>query len=178
VRSGAKTAAPAPQDRSMWRLLLRRCHPDQGGSNELFVWAQSLRDFVGSDAPEEPPQRSSTRRDPSEARHHSTSSSADRIRLDADASFAGLTQRALRVAEELHDPYRTLLFLLADCVEVAPNERTLWRQQGQAATYRSLAALAYRADMSQSERIQLYKIAEQIGLRQRHVGHLIAKLDY
>jgi hypothetical protein len=33
-------------DKSMWRRLLSRTHPDAGGSHELFLWAGAVRDLV------------------------------------------------------------------------------------------------------------------------------------
>lgn len=35
---------PGPDDKRMWRQLLARCHPDAGGSEELFKWAQEQRE--------------------------------------------------------------------------------------------------------------------------------------
>lgn len=37
---------PEPNDSRMWRQLLARAHPDAGGSDELFVWAQSVREHM------------------------------------------------------------------------------------------------------------------------------------
>ena len=31
-----KTVAPPPTDKSMWRRLLMKVHPDQGGDDALF----------------------------------------------------------------------------------------------------------------------------------------------
>ena len=46
----ARIAPPAPPtDRRFWRLLLARAHPDHGGSEDLFVWCQNLREHVAGD---------------------------------------------------------------------------------------------------------------------------------
>lgn len=45
------TEIPPPDDHRMWRLLLARCHPDAGGSEELFKWAQELKEEVVSPGP-------------------------------------------------------------------------------------------------------------------------------
>jgi hypothetical protein len=158
----------------MWKRLLRATHPDSaGGSDDLFIWVENLRSYVLSDEPEEPPRR--YRRDP--PRHHSTTSAGDRIPFDDAAPFADLTHEALRLAEDVPDPFSGLLRLLRDCVEAGPSDPTLWRMQGQGATYRSLAAAAYRANMSKQERVRWYRIAEWLNLSQRHVGHILSRLS-
>ncbi len=40
----ARTLAPPPTDRAMWRRLLALCHPDGHGDHALFVWASALRE--------------------------------------------------------------------------------------------------------------------------------------
>src|SRR5215212_9648433 len=42
----ARTPTHPPTDRSMWRRLLARAHPDAGGTHELFIWAGAVRDVV------------------------------------------------------------------------------------------------------------------------------------
>jgi hypothetical protein len=76
----------------------------------------------------------------------------------------------------LPEPYRRLLELLADCSEAPPSDTVLYRQQNQGATYRSVAAIAYRVGMSKQERLVWYKIAERVPLAQRHVGHIIRRV--
>lgn len=46
-----KTATAPPTDGRLWRLLLARTHPDAGGSDELFVWAQGLRESLDEAPP-------------------------------------------------------------------------------------------------------------------------------
>jgi hypothetical protein len=33
-------------DRSMWRRLVGRSHPDAGGDHELFIWTVATRDAI------------------------------------------------------------------------------------------------------------------------------------
>jgi len=41
------TLAPAlTDDRAMWKRLLRRCHPDLGVDESLYVWSRSLHERV------------------------------------------------------------------------------------------------------------------------------------
>jgi len=42
----ARTPTHPPTDRSMWRRLLARAHPDTGGTHELFIWAGTVREVV------------------------------------------------------------------------------------------------------------------------------------
>jgi hypothetical protein len=169
-----RTLTEPPTSRVMWRRLLRATHPDAAdGSHDLFIWTKSVFEHVsGTSIPEDPPR---SRRDP--PRHPQPS--GDRVPFEDAAPFADLTHKALRLAESgaIEEPYATLLGLLGDCLEVGPDDPMQWRQQGQGATYRSLAALAYRANMSKMERVQWYRIAESIPLSQRHVGHLMARLQ-
>jgi hypothetical protein len=170
----SRIVAPAPTDKGMWRRLLKCVHPDRGGDHDLFIWSRALYQHVSGNGIEEPESYTRMRRDSEATKHHTT---GDRIVFDTDLSFADLTHRALRLADELEQPYRTLLGLLGDCLEVGPNDPMLWRQQGQGATYRSLAALAYKANMSKPQRVRLYRIAERLNLTQRHCGHILSKLD-
>jgi hypothetical protein len=169
----SRIVAPPPTDKGMWRRLLKCVHPDSsaGGDHDLFIWSRALFEHVSGNQLEEPPDYTRVRRDP--PKHHTT---GGRIPFDTDLSFADLTHRALWLAEDLEQPYSTLLGLLGDCLEVGPNDAMLWRQQQQGATYKSLAALAYRAEMSKAQRVRLYRIAESIPLAQRHVGDLLSKL--
>jgi hypothetical protein len=62
-------------------------------------------------------------------------------------------------------------------VEFTDQYSGVYRQQFQGATYKSLAAIAYRAGMSARERSGWYRVAEAIPLAQRHAGHILAKLQ-
>jgi hypothetical protein len=170
-----RTLAPAPpQDRRFWRLLLRRAHPDTGGSHDLFLWTQSVREYVAGDAPEEPPPRA--RRQPPP--HPPTGEDRVAYSLDFEkyGSFTEVTQAALLIGETLPQPFSGLLCLLADCAEVGEDDPIHHRAQHVGATYRSLAALAHKAGFTKAERVRLYRIAEQIPLSERHCGHLHKKL--
>lgn len=88
-------------------------------------------------------------------------------------AFEKATKRALRLADELDEPHGSLLRLLADCQSAgsaSSDERT-------GASYRQLAYVAYRARMTKEQRSEWYEIVKRILLSQRHVGHLIARLD-
>jgi hypothetical protein len=43
-----RTPTLPPDDRSMWRRLVGRAHPDAGGDHGLFIWAVAVRDAVCS----------------------------------------------------------------------------------------------------------------------------------
>jgi len=80
-------------------------------------------------------------------------------------------------ADDVGAPYDELLRMLRDCFEAGPDDVFLYRQQHQGATYKTLAAIAYRARMSKPERTRWYRIAESIPLYQRHAGHIMMKLQ-
>ena len=174
-----RTLCPPPSDRGMWRRLLKAPHPDTiGDDGALFVWTRELQAYIAGDRTEEPPFSYAARARPSEPpKHPPRTDGRDRIAFGPDDSFTDLTRKALRLAEELDDPYRTLLLLLSDCVEASPSDPMLWRQQQRGCSYKQLAAIAYRAGMSYSERITWYRLAEAVPLSMRHAGHLMSRIS-
>jgi hypothetical protein len=173
-----RTPTPAPTDKKMWRRLLRVVHPDTYGDHDLFIWAGALFEHVAGDAIEEAPRH--VRREP--PKHHPRTTSGDRIpfeeAFDRAPSFTHLTEQALGLAENgaLDPAHAALLRLLADCREMGTADRILYRQQHEGATYRTLAAIAYKAGLSTSQRIQWYRVCESIPLSQRHDGHIISRM--
>ncbi len=162
----SRTVAPPPTDRSMWRRLLARTHPDAGGDGDLFVWTRELQEKVcGRQEEEEPGSR---RRDPPPP------AEPTRVPFDEAPGFEALTEKAVEMADEVEPVYARLLRLLGSCEEV--EEGYLLDQQHQGATYRTLAAIGHAAGMSGAERADWYRIAESIPLSQRHAGHILGKL--
>jgi hypothetical protein len=156
-----------PNDRSMWRLLVSRSHPDAGGSHELFIWAVATRDAVcGGELEAEIPRV--------EQRAPSTQDTGERVPFDEDASLEGLTDRAVAMAEAVAEPFGFLLRQVVDC-EPAEDE-PLHDQQRRGASFKSLAAIGHQVGMSKAERVQWYRIAEVIPLSQRHAGHILSRL--
>jgi hypothetical protein len=155
-------------DRGMWRKAIARTHPDAGGSHELCVWIQAVRDVIcgGGAWPELKYQD-----------HHQrpTSDTTDRVPFDSYAVFEVLTDRAVTMADAVAEPYGYLLRQLADCQP----ERTgpLHHQQRRGASYKSLAAIGHRVGMTKAERSQWYRIAGTVPLSQRHAGHILSKLQ-
>jgi hypothetical protein len=171
-----RTLAPAPvHDRRYWRMLLRQVHPDvPGGSHDLFVWAQFLREHVAGDEIEEPSSRS--RREP--PKHHTT---GDRIPFeDAYQRFEGheeLVAYARLVGEERGGVYGQLLALLADLYPSTPGDHVLERQERIGATYKQLAYAGRLVGMDGRQRTQWYEVARTVPLSQRCVGHIIGRLQ-
>jgi hypothetical protein len=162
----------------MWRRLLRHVHPDTGGEHELFVWCRALYEHVAGDYNIEDVRTTDERRHPP---RHPTSSADPRLDFTRAydltcSSFDELTQRALRLADEVGEPYARLLRLLRDCVEAPETDVALHRQQHQGATYKTLAAIAYAAGFDKERRVGWYRIAERVPLAQRHAGHIISRL--
>lgn len=164
----SRTATAPATDRRLWRLLLARMHPDAGGSDELFVWAQGLREALDDGATE--PRacgrcRSAAGPDAEEP---------ERIPFDADLNPVTLTSRALSLIDELDHPYRAALRLLANYDPAGRGRSQLQERRG--ATYRQLAAIAHAAGMGYSERLKWYRVAASVPLSQRHAGHILSRL--
>jgi len=155
----------------MWRRLVGRAHPDAGGNHEQFIWTVAARDAICyGELGEEIPSASRFRR-----RQTPTPSAGDRVPFDKDAYLEVLTDRAIRMAEAVAEPYGYLLRQLADCYPVS--DGSLYDQQRLGASYKSLAAIGHRVGMMKDERVQWYSIAEAVPLSQRHAGHILSKLQ-
>lgn len=164
-------------DRSMWRRLVGRAHPDVGGDDGLFIWAMATRDAICSgDLRTEIPKREhrDVRDDTSRRREGSSSGTADRVPFDQFSDFETLTDRALSMAAAVADPYGYLLRQVEDCYPAESGP--LYDQQCRGASNRSLAAIGHQVGMSKAERVQWYRIAEAIPLSQRHAGHIRSRL--
>ncbi len=169
-----QTKAPAPTDKGMWRKLLSMAHPDRGGSHEVFIWTKALHEYVTGNSLEDLRTSSAEKRQP--PRHHTTAERVDFSAVWAKGiSFAVLTAKALNVAERVPEPYKGMLMSLEDC-EPSYNI-SLARQQEEGATYRSLARAAHSVGLSKEERVNWYRLAEKIPLSQRHVGHIIKRVE-
>ncbi len=147
-------------DKSMWRRVLARLHPDSGGEHELFLWGTVVRDLVCAGGSRQGPPRTAPPPD-----------DKPRVPFPDFADFASLTARALERAA-VGDGYGRILGLLSDC---RPLEH-LDHEQRRGASYKRLAAIAHTAGMSKAERIGWYRVAEEIPLADRHAGHLLSKL--
>jgi hypothetical protein len=159
-------------DRSMWRCLLGRAHPDDSGEHELFFWTVAVRDVVCSSSlhagvSPEPNDQCSRRRDTS-------TSAVDRVPFDQFSDFEVLTDRAVTMASAVAEPYGYLLRRLSDCYPAS--EGPLYDQQRCGASYKSLAAIGHMVGMTKAERVQWYRIAEAIPLSQRDAGHILSQL--
>src|SRR5215212_9049248 len=119
------------EDRSMWRRLVGRSHPDAGGDHELFIWTVATRDAICGELEAEIPRV--------ELRAPSTLGTGERVPFDEDASLEVLTDRAVAMAEAVAEPYGFLLRQVADC-ELA-EEEPLHDQQRRGASYNSLAVI-------------------------------------
>jgi hypothetical protein len=87
----AKTLAPPPTDKRVWRRLLRRVHPAHGGDSGLFAWAGALREHVAGDGPElGPPSLGPLLHPPR---------TGERVPFSGAASFSDLSRRAVEKAE-------------------------------------------------------------------------------
>lgn len=163
-----KTVAPPPTDKSMWRRLLKRTHPDQGGDDALFVWTRLVQEAIcGREVREEDPPSSTPREGPARVPFDEAFEKAQ--------SFADLTRQAVALANTVDAAFARLLLSLEDC-EAEDEDSPLHAQQQLGATYKTLAAIGHAAGMNGAERAHWYKLAEQIPLSQRHAGHILTQL--
>lgn len=165
-----RTPTLPPNDKTMWRKLVSRAHPDAGGDHDLFIWTMATREAIcsgrlGAEIP---------RRDPGDVQQDQGQRDPDRVPFDPFASFEALTDRAVAMSEAVAEPYGLLLRGVADCYPAT--EGPLYDQQRRGATYKQLAAIGHRVGMSRAERTQWYRIAETVPLSQRHAGHILARL--
>lgn len=158
----------------MWRLLMARLHGDGGGSDELFLFGQALREAVVdsscSRCSDERPQRSYGRG--GAPRGEGIIHQEGRVPFPEYADFPALTSRALAIAEDVESIFAMPLRLLSDCNPV----EWLAREQERGASFKQLASIGHSVGMSGPERGRWYRIAESVPLAQRHAGHMISKL--
>ncbi len=159
----------------MWRRLLRSVHPDAGGDHDLFIWADALREHVAGDHVDPPrPEYTPPRR--------STTNASPRVPFEAAfkvaSCFDDLTRQAVEMAERVGEPYAGLLRLLADCRDVGETGGPVYRMQHQGATWKSAAAVAYKAGMTTEQRYRWYEICRAVPMSQRHIGHILSREDH
>jgi hypothetical protein len=164
-----RTPTLPPDDATMWRRLLSRAHPDAGGDHELFIWTMATRDAMcGGEL-----VIAMTHRGPGD--RDNRDQGRDRVPFDRLADFEVLTDRALAMADAVAEPFGFLLRQVADCQ--SQRAGLLHGQQRRGATYKQLAAIGHRVDMTKAERGQWYRIAESVPLSQRHAAHILNELD-
>lgn len=164
-----RTATASPTDGRLWRLLfLARTHPDAGGTDELFVCAQGLREALDD---ERRGARPCGRCNPA---GEPPSEEPERIPFDAGLDPTAVTLRALSLLDELEHPYREALRLLANYEPASHGRPQLQERRG--ATYRQLAAIAHASGMSYPERLEWYLVAASVPLSQMHAGYILSRL--
>lgn len=173
----SRTPTLPPTDQKMWRKLIAAAsHPDRNGDHELCVWTQALRDHVlaGGETPGARPEP-----DPPGPRREQNSTadgaSPDRVPFQRGANdlhFKALTRRASAMADEVDAPYARLLRMLTDC-QPSPMHET---QERSGASYKRLAAIGHKCEMTKRERVGWYRVCESIPLSDRHAGHILSKL--
>jgi hypothetical protein len=161
-------------DRSMWRRLVGRAHPDAGGDHDLFIWSMFVREAVCRGELRTEAPRREHQDHPSRRRESSTTGAANRVPFDQFSDFEVLTDRALSMVAAVAEPYGYLLRQAADCYPAS--EGPLYDHQRRGASYKSLAAIGHTVGMSKAERVQWYRIAEAVPLSQRHAGHILSRL--
>lgn len=164
----SRTPTLPPTDQKMWRKLVVRAHPDSGGDHDLFIWSRATMEAICAGALEAPPPKPPRREQPSTA----DGVSPDRVPFERGANFEVLTRRAVAVANEVDAPYARLLRMLVDCQPSAMHEA----QEQRGASYKMLAAIGHKCEMTKRERVGWYRVCESIPLSDRHAGHILSKL--
>jgi hypothetical protein len=159
---------PTPTDGKMWRKALRVAHPDTGGDHELFCWLTDIRGRVCGEGEGRPRRRRGP--EPSSTEHPRR----ERIPYDGSLEFHELTSRALAVGQSVEEPFRSLLRLLIDCVEVGHGRA--YPAQYIGASCKQMAYIGHLVGMGGPDRLRWCEIAGEIPLSARHGSHMVAKL--
>jgi len=161
----SRLVAPSPDDRTLWRRLLARVHPDSGGSDDLFTWATRVRESLCTCT-------SNTCRSPS------APPDSERIPFDSDLGYLDehvmLTMRATSIGAREQEPFANLLGLLLDCPSQAHGRIALRQCKG--ASFKQLAYISHLSGLTKEQRGVWYGIARSIPLSEQHCHHLIGKL--
>jgi hypothetical protein len=96
-----------------------------------------------------------------------------RVPYPPGSDFAALITRALAIAEEVGGVHGALLEMLTDCYPLALLAHELER----GASYKRLDAAGHMVGMTMSERSRWYRVAESVPLADRHVGHILSRLN-
>lgn len=104
-------------------------------------------------------------------------SGGDRVawppRYVAEKAFREVTDTALRYRRrDAGGLFAELLGLLKDCAPGPPGSGSAI-----GATFKQLALIGHLSNMDAQERRGWYEVAENIGLTQRHAGHIIARVQ-
>jgi hypothetical protein len=153
----------------MWRRAIAALHPDRGGDHESCVWIQAVRDAVCGGYVEVEPEAEPRPR----TRRHEAASTDDKPRVPypVGTDFEKVTRTALGMGAT-GMPYGRVLSLLADC---RPLEH-MAHEQARGASYKHLAAIGHAWGMTKRERVDWYRVAEDIPLSDRHAGHILSRL--
>lgn len=154
-------------DPSMWRRLLARAHPDTGGSDELCVWAQALRNYVLTG--KEPPRRESRSSPQTSGREERT-----RVAYSPPEGYEAFDSHTAYIEEAVApgepEPIARLLWMLEDCPGAGNSQDT------SGATFKQLHFIAGLAGLDDAHRRKLFAVAEEASLRSSHAGHIIKTL--
>lgn len=158
-----RTPTLPPTDKAMWRKAKASAHPDSGGDHELFIWLGSVEELIcaGGERPRPEPRPSypTSREEPA------------RVPYAPDTDFEEATRTALKMGA-CGMPYGRLLSLLADCHAL----EHLAHEQARGASYKRLAAIGHAWGMTKAERVEWYRVAEDIPLSDRHASHILGRL--
>lgn len=168
---------------------MARTHPDAGGSEELFVWTQALREELCDASLAESgfasrvweeflaAQCAGSR---SEARPKNrprqSKRSTNRIYFDTALSFNELTDRALEIADTLEEPYRALVPLLLDGCELSRfgcDLAFIEAARTVGAFYARVADASHALRLDEQTRLRLYKFAKRVPLSDLHAVHMV-----
>ena len=153
----------------MWRKLLGRLHPDAGGSEELFVFAQAVRESVQVGLPAAPARP--------EAKAPPRRRDGSRIPFETDLPFEALTARALELAPSVREPYPAIFrFFFAGCPPLRDWPEHLAGEARAGADYKRLALAGRLLGLDGPGRGGLYWCSKRVPLSDLHARHLLDAL--
>ena len=157
----------------MWRKVLGRLHPDAGGSEELFVFGQAVRESVQVALPSAAPARPEPPPPPAPPRRRDRS----RIDFETDLPFEVLTARALELAPTFREPYPAIFRLLAGCPPLGEWPEHLADEARAGADYKRLALAGRTLGLDGRGRGGFYKAAAEVPLSDLHARYLLDALQ-
>ncbi len=87
------------------------------------------------------------------------------------------TVSAFEAAKKAGKPFSRVLFSLRDCYPASEKSAGYYRQERVGATYKQLAAIAHKTNMTDEQRFQWYELCESIPLSQRQANHILTRIE-
>lgn len=155
-------------DKSMWRKLRAKCHPDSGGQHELFIWVDELREQVSILAwklESHADEYKKIIQENQELRERLAEYESCSAPYDDEPEESEIIRRI----SSLRRCHRDALIPLQEWAET-------WESIDSSgpATGKQIAYIAHLYGMDNGERYDFYDVCESIGLSKNGAGWLIS----